>query len=1077
MKTSRCGLTLLALVCFEALVAVPAIETSEECERWPEVNSTQEPSFFEYTYRAGDIIPSDTKPHFEMQITPGKSVAVGEPITFNLSGSHAKGDDVFTTGDNGPIVTWIHDFGDGSQANAPVATHSYGEPGVYFYTNKIHDASGWRWGTKEFIEVGNPPCGRSPQELWIPSGANLMHGWVTMPVGEGPHPLILEYGPYPAIRVDPCDPYVRNGYARAYVEAPGRVLSTGEFDLFGPQTRQGGYDAVEWLAAQPWCDGNVGMMGLSGQAVGAMLTASANPPSLKCVIAISSYADLYRDLVAPGGVFNSDTFTTYWLLLFVPLADALAVGAIDENGDLVPDVAESLIDNTGTFAEMKLHPDFDWFWEERAIVNYPEPSASILYVGNSHDLWPRATTEIQRWIAPGGGKTVQVTGAHASPELSGWFPASGANLFAGVRLQWFDHYLKGKANNIESTLPDVLTLTTRGGDIPAVFNYNVWEELTTLPAPETEPHQFYLRFANNNLERPAHHSLSETPPGILETPAPLNWSPIQGWNAGLMPGHVGKSHLVAMQETWEAHSLVYETPILEEELRVNGPATLTIYASPAFPVEDMSFTVHVSDVWPDDTSHTISQGFLLSSHRALDYDQSLYLGDVLIRPYHSHTSDSEQDWEAGEIYRFDIEIWSIHNIFQPGHRLRISLAAQDFGWRTNFETDLAALVYSDFYKPSVLNLAILPEEKSHDPFPLGVPKDDFKIDMVGATEDDLKTGDLTTLYAEVRNNGETVLPPTVVQFYDGDPDSEGTLLGETITSQLSPGSIEIVNAVWSVKEAGRRRIFAVVDPADEIEEYCEADNQAYSDIFVKLYAYIDDNDHAVEYVGGWHRIQDEDASQGAYHWRFSNGSKLRTTRLSFTGHQITYHYARSTRGGTANLYLDGEFHSTVDYFDPNSKNPIFGHQIVIPDLAEGAHELLIVHGNRGVYIDGFEVISGQPDGGADSQAARSGTDTQVYQTQIGGPLRSTASFPVAIGENVSEISVLVEGADHPLTVQIVGPLGDVLATGDLVVGDVLDISGVEQSLASVGEYMVLISDPTGPAEDVEVYITRQHNHD
>lgn len=1067
--TFRIGRKFLINLILLCVATTPSAAT-EGCPQWMENNETHQPDMIEYTYRTGDPIPTETKPVFDMVITPGTSVQPGEVITFDLSASRAQHDGTYGGQE---IVTWIHDFGDGTQFNGPIAQHTYEEPGVYRYTNKIHDDTGWRWGAKAWVVVGDPPCGPPAEEIWVSSGDNLMHGWLKLPAGEGPWPVILEYGPYPATGISNCDHFARNGYAHAKISAPGRSLSTGEFDLFGQQTRQGGYDAVEWLAAQPWCDGNVGMIGASGPAVAALLTASANPPALKCVMARSSYADLYRDLIVPGGVMNADVFTSTWIPL-LSATDATAGEVTDEEGNLRPEYMETLEDNLGLLAEIKLHPFFDDFWRERAIVNYPLPEAPVLFVGNQRDYWPRSLVEIQRWIAPSGGRVVSVTGGHVHPELTGWYPGTGAELLAGESLAWFDHYLKGD-DTVVDTLPPIMTLSTYGGDIASVFNFMRWEQLEGFPSEEHEVKQYFLRFASANPDRPNYHSLSPERPEILEPPTVLNWAPTQGVLAGFTPGYSPKSHVTALQESWELTSLVFETPVLQKELPVNGPATLTFYATPANPVDDMSFAVHINDVWPDGTSHFIQQGHLLASHRALDEDKSLYVGEILVRPYHPHTDEAALGWEAGTIYRFDVEIWGIHNVFRPGHRLRLALAAQDLGFRTNFETDVAAIIFSDFYKPSTLNLLTLPSERSTNPFPIGVSKDDIAIDSVRVAPTDLATGDLATATATVANVGEWPLGEVSVAFYDGDPANGGIWIGQASLASLDIGQSAEVSVEWRLTEAGWRSIHAVADPNNLHEEVCKQNNHASTDVFVKLRTFIDDTDPAVEYVGGWHRKNDAGALDGTYTWRFSNGQRLRTARLAFSGHAVTLYYGKSSRGGEANVYIDGEYRMTLDFYRSGDKRPDFGHALVIKNLVEGEHEIVVVHAGRGVYLDGFEILSGDPaSGGADPSMAQSSVRTQEIHGTLGGALNPTLTASVEMGELDEEISVIVEGPDHPVLVQILDPLGTVLASGETLVNDVLDISGVERGDLSPGTYTIIANDPLGVATPTTISVSINH---
>ena len=102
-------------------------------------------------------------------------------------------------------------------------------------------------------------------------------------VDADPGRVVMDVGGNPQKRYVPvargaCDLVVREGYAVAHVSAPGRGRSTGEWDMFGRRTQRGGYDAVEWFAAQPWSNGKVGLWGISGPAVGPAVVAAVGIP-------------------------------------------------------------------------------------------------------------------------------------------------------------------------------------------------------------------------------------------------------------------------------------------------------------------------------------------------------------------------------------------------------------------------------------------------------------------------------------------------------------------------------------------------------------------------------------------------------------------------------------------------------------------------------------------------------------------------------------------------------------------------------------------------------------------------------
>lgn len=238
---------------------------------------------------------------------------------------------------------------------------------------------------------------------------------------------------------------------------------------------------------------------------------------------------------------------------------------------------------------------------------------------------------------------------------------------------------------------------------------------------------------------------------------------------------------------------------------------------------------------------------------------------------------------------------------------------------------------------------------------------------------------------------------------------------------------------------------------------------------------IDDDDAAVEYRRGWHRRSHADASGGGYHRRMGanqagNGASP-TARLVFTGDAITYHFATSDIGGTADIFIDGAFMETVSYDaggGTKKENPTFGHMRTYDGLGEGPHELRIEHRSGAVYVDGFS-FSCDGDGGPDAAAAgfHSETVTDTAAATEGLVIERT----VDIGELDEEVSVVVEGALVALTVNLLDPAGDLLASGEALV-DGLTASGLDAPVATTGTYTVQVVNTSGAFETIEISVAR-----
>lgn len=237
---------------------------------------------------------------------------------------------------------------------------------------------------------------------------------------------------------------------------------------------------------------------------------------------------------------------------------------------------------------------------------------------------------------------------------------------------------------------------------------------------------------------------------------------------------------------------------------------------------------------------------------------------------------------------------------------------------------------------------------------------------------------------------------------------------------------------------------------------------------------IDDSEKAVEYKGGWHRRSNPAASNGGYHRRMGsqgggNGSTP-IARLVFQGNSITFFYVMSNNGGTGDVYIDGTKQETLS-FGPNQsgpENPTFGHKRTYAVAGNGPHEFRLEHRTGAVYVDGFG-FECQAQATADPSASAFGSVTSVSTASAleGAIVERT----VSIGPSDREVSVVVEGSSVPLTVRLLDPLGNIVATGEALISG-LSASGLDAAVSSVGTYRVQVVNVAGAFSSVEISIAR-----
>ncbi len=147
---------------------------------------------------------------------------------------------------------------------------------------------------------------------------------VHRPDDTGRFPALIAASPYPRqiqdlgapmgfIEAGATDFWVPRGYAHVIANLRGTGGSGGEFSFFDAQERRDMYDLVEWAASQPWCDGTVGMIGISYFAMTQLEAAVERPPHLKAIFPVAVTTDLY-EAACHHGLFSS-SFVTPFLAL------------------------------------------------------------------------------------------------------------------------------------------------------------------------------------------------------------------------------------------------------------------------------------------------------------------------------------------------------------------------------------------------------------------------------------------------------------------------------------------------------------------------------------------------------------------------------------------------------------------------------------------------------------------------------------------------------------------------------------------------------------------------------------------
>lgn len=235
--------------------------------------------------------------------------------------------------------------------------------------------------------------------------------------------------------------------------------------------------------------------------------------------------------------------------------------------------------------------------------------------------------------------------------------------------------------------------------------------------------------------------------------------------------------------------------------------------------------------------------------------------------------------------------------------------------------------------------------------------------------------------------------------------------------------------------------------------------RAYDPVTTVTTTQIEDNDSRVAYSNGWHLINDANASAG--HFRLNNSrDTTHFARLTFdvTGQSgsITYNYAKSTKGGSAEVVLDGVSRGVINFNGTQGtmRAPQYGFNARFGGLTRGSHTLELRNINGSVYVDDFTLESAStnstPFSGPGRTTSNSGT------VNFGGELLQN----VSVEQGATALSVIAESS-APIRLVVIDPSGSILGISDASNGSAL----VEMPVTQGGTYLVkVVNLSAGPVQ-------------
>jgi putative CocE/NonD family hydrolase len=533
-------------------------------------------------------------------------------------------------------------------------------------------------------------------------GVGLATNVVRPQDAKGPLPTILWKTPYSELGMQgPSLRYalaaVRRGYAFVIQNERGRYFSEGKYEILGyPQTD--GYDALTWIAKQPWSNGKVGTLGCSSSAEWQLALAAQNHPAHAAMVPMAAGAGIGKvgrfqeqGNWYTGGVPRNLFFV--WLYnVDNPLRAQLPSGVdpkirsrLATYNDLAakkPDVEwpkqirhlpvdtmlTDLGEPPGTFEELirrtpadpawrsggLYHDDMGWgvpaLWFNSWYDVSIGPNLELFNHARTVNSDPEASANQYAVIAP----VTHCQYSKLGPDTKVGERSMGDASFDvdGAIFAWFDRWLKGDKNAFPASTPHVRYFT---------MGENAWKSSAQWPLKEAKTVRMYLRSGGSANSVYGDGKLEPTPPPAGEKPDrytydPLN--PVQTIGGGdccnggiVIPGAFDQRPAEA-----RADVLVYSTDPLDEPMEVTGFVDTVLKVSSS--ARDTDFAVKLVDVAADGTAYII--------------------GDTMFRARYRNGFDKPEMMTPGQVYTIKFTPMTTSIRFEKGHRIRVEVTSSNF---------------------------------------------------------------------------------------------------------------------------------------------------------------------------------------------------------------------------------------------------------------------------------------------------------------------------------------------------------------------------------------------------------------
>jgi hypothetical protein len=514
------------------------------------------------------------------------------------------------------------------------------------------------------------------------------HCWIPMPDGsrlgarlwlpdsEKPCAAILEYLPY---RKDDYSAkrdsntiahFAKHQYACVRVDMRGSGSSDGVlYDEYTDQEIDDGVAVIEWIAAQPWCNGKVATMGISWGGITGLQLAQRAPSALKTIIVLGATDQRYYD---DAGYYLGCMVgqTLGWAAIM------FGYSTRPPDPELVGQSWKTLwlerLENTPHYLERWFeHQHNDDYWLNNSVdTDYEAIKIPVYAVSGHADCWPNTVPRLlQNLQVPVRG--LQGAWCHRYPHLG--IPGPTVD-FLSDAIRWFDQWLKDDETGImeeaqyQVFLQDSVKPQTYYDERPGR-----WVGLNSWPSDQIDTEIFHLSSGRLSKEPVSDQSMGICSP---QTTGQLSGEYMPWFSFG------PAEELPGDQRQEDAGSLVFDTYALAEPLEILGNAVAVLKLSSDQP--QALVAARLCDVWPDGSSTLITRGILNLSQR--------------------NDKSKPEPMIPGEKVEVEVELNHSAYVVPAGHKLRLAISTSYWPMAWPSPTNSQVTIYSG---SSALNLPLI----------------------------------------------------------------------------------------------------------------------------------------------------------------------------------------------------------------------------------------------------------------------------------------------------------------------------------------------------------------------------------